>query len=36
MKDLKQKIESLIIIPGIIRILVNFLNAKYIFKKFQF
>lgn len=36
MKDLKQKIESLIIIPGVVRIIVNFLNAKYIFKKFQF
>lgn len=36
MKDLKSKVESLIIFPGIVRIAVNFVNAKYLFKKFQF
>ncbi len=36
MKDLKSKVESLIVIPGIIRIAINFLNAKYLLKKFQF
>lgn len=36
MKDLKSKVESLIVIPGLIRIAINFVNAKYLFKKFQF
>lgn len=36
MKDLKQKIESLIMISGLVRVLINFLNARYLLKKFQF